>query len=150
MSELDVTCSHSRPQVSNDNPFSESQFKTQRYRPDYSGRFTDISHARRWCNGYFGWYNFEHHHNGLAGFTPDQVFSGGYHKVAVQKQRALDASYRRNPERFVRGQPCAPMPPKTVAINPAVPNEDGIMDCDRVNFPTLSAAGYVKKGLSIK
>jgi putative transposase len=105
MSELDVTCSHSRPQVSNDNPFSESQFKTQRYRPDYSGRFTDISHARRWCNGYFGWYNFEHHHNGLAGFTPDQVFSGGYHKVAVQKQRALDASYRRNPERFVRGNP---------------------------------------------
>ena len=71
-------------------------------------------------------------------------------EVARQKQRALDASYRRNPERFVRGQPCVPMPPKTVAINPVVPNEDGSMDGDRVNFPTLSAAGYVKTTLSLK
>jgi putative transposase len=76
--DLDVTCSHSRPRVSNDNPFSESQFKTQKYQPDYPGRFTDVLHARRWCEGYFGWYNFEHHHSGLAGFTPEQVFTGCY------------------------------------------------------------------------
>ena len=150
MSELDVTCSHSRPRVSNDNPFSESQFKTQKYQPDYPGRFNDISHARRWCEAYFDWYNFEHHHSGLAGFTPEQVFTGRYQEVARQKQRILDASYRRNPERFVRGQPSIPMPPKTVAINPVVLNDDGSNDCDRVNFPTLSAAGYVKKSLSLK
>ena len=150
MNELDVTCSHSRPRVSNDNPFSESQFKTQKYQPDYPGRFTDIGHARRWCETYFAWYNFEHHHSGLAGFTPEQVFTGRYQEVARQKQCALDASYRRNPERFVRGLPSVPMPPKVVAINPVVPNDDGTEVSDRVNFPTLSAAGYVKKSLSLK
>ena len=144
MRELDVTCSHSRPRVSNDNPFSESQFKTQKYQPDYPGRFTDIAHARCWCETYFDWYNFEHHHNGLAGFTPEQVFTGRYREVAVQKQHALDGRYKRNPERFVRGRPAVPMPPETVAINPIVEfGDDAVVD-DRVNFPTLSAAGYVK------
>jgi len=144
MSELDVTCSHSRPRVSNDNPFSESQFKTQKYQPDYPGRFTDILHARQWCEAYFDWYNFEHHHSGLAGFTPEQVFTGRYREVAVQKQCVLDERYERHPERFVRGRPVVPMPPETVAINPiAKSGEDLVLD-DRVNFPTLSAAGYVK------
>ena len=150
MRELDVTCSHSRPRVSNDNAFSESQFKTQKYQPDYPGRFTDISHARRWCESYFDWYNFEHHHSGLAGFTPEQVFTGSYREVAVQKQRVLDERYKRNPERFVRGRPTVPMPPETVAINPIVDSGDDTVVDDRVNFPTLSAAGYVKKSLSSK
>ena len=144
MRELDVTCSHSRPRVSNDNPFSESQFKTQKYQPDYPGRFNDISHARRWCKSYFDWYNVEHHHSGLAGFTPEQVFTGRYQDVAKQKQRALDERYQRNPERFVRGRPLVPMPPRTVAINPVVPTEEGTIVDTRVNFPTLTAAGYVK------
>ncbi len=142
--DLDVTCSHSRPRVSNDNPFSESQFKTQKYQPDYPGRFTDVSHARRWCERYFGWCNVEHHHSGLAGFTPQQVFTGCYHEVARQTQRALDARYEHHPERFVHGQPTVTMPPKTVAINPiAEAGEDSMIDT-RVNFPTLTAAGYVK------
>jgi len=144
MRELDVTCSHSRPRVSNDNPFSESQFKTQKYQPDYPGRFTDASHARRWCEAYFDWYNVEHHHSGLAGFTPEQVFTGSYHEVARQKQRVLDERYGRNPERFVRGRPTVPMPPETVAINPVVDTGGDTIIDDRVNFPTLSAAGYVK------
>ncbi|MBV1877792.1 MAG: DDE-type integrase/transposase/recombinase [Pseudomonadales bacterium] len=72
MRELDVTCSHNRPRVSNDNPFSESQFKTQKYQPDYPGRFNGMSHARNWCEDYFDWYNFEHHHSGLAGYTPER------------------------------------------------------------------------------
>ena len=144
MRELDVTCSHSRPRVSNDNPFSESQFKTQKYQPDYPGRFTDPSHARCWCESYFKWYNFEHHHSGLAGFTPEQVFSGRYHGVAAQKQRTLDERYERNSERFVRGRPTIPMPPKTVAINPVTGLDDDLIVDDRVNFPTLAAAGYVK------
>jgi len=144
MRELDVTCSHSRPRVSNDNPFSESQFKTQKYQPDYPGRFNDVSHARRWGEGYFDWYNFEHHHSGLAGFTPEQVFTGCDHEVAKQKQRALDDRYEHNPERFVRGRPTVSMPPETVAINPVIESgEDSIID-DRVNFPTLTAAGSVK------
>jgi len=144
MRELDVTCSHSRPRVSNDNAFSESQFKTQKYQPDYPGRFDTMAHARLWCEGYFHWYNFKHHHSGLAGFTPEQVFTGRYRDVVEQKQRALDERYRQNPERFVRGRPKASLPPATVAINPVEPSNDGTMDADRVNFPTLTAAGYVK------
>lgn len=144
MRELDVTCSHSRPRVSNDNPFSESQFKTQKYQPDYPGRFDDVSHARHWCEDYFDWYNFEHHHSGLAGFTPEQVFTGRYHEIAKQKQLALDERYKRNPERFVRGRPTVQMPPETVAINPIVERVEDVRIDDCVNFPTLTAAGYVK------
>jgi len=150
MQTLDVTCSHSRPRVSNDNPFSESQFKTQKYQPDYPGRFDHPSHARRWCEDYFDWYNFDHHHSGLAGFTPEQVFTGRYHAVAEDKQRALDERYALNPERFVKGPPRVAMPPTTVAINPIMPDEDGVILDGRVNFPTLSAAGYVKSTLSLK
>lgn len=150
MRELEVPCRHSRPRVSNDNPFRESQFKTQKYQPDYPGRFHDVSHARHWGDGYFDWYNVEHHHSGLAGFTPEQVFTGCYHEVARQKQRALDHRYEPNPERFVRGRPTVSMPPEAVAINPVLAaGGDSIID-DRVNFPTLRAAGYVKEMLSVK
>lgn len=141
--ELDVTCSHSRPRVSNDNPFSESQFKTQKYQPDYPGRFDSITHARRWCEDYFRWYNFEHHHSGLSGFTPEQVFTGRYKAVAEQKQRVLDERYEQNPERFVKGRPEVKLPPKFVAINPILAEDSDQVLADRVNFPTLSAAGYV-------
>ena len=144
MKELDVTCSHSRPRVSNDNPFSESQFKTQKYQPDYPGRFDSIAHARRWCEDYFRWYNVDHHHSGLSGFTPEQVFTGRYKIVAEQKQRALDARYEKNPERFVKGRPAVKLPPEFVAINPIAAEESGEMLADCVNFPTLTAAGYVR------
>ena len=144
MMELDVTCSHSRPRVSNDNPFSESQFKTQTYQPDYPGRFNDIHHARLWTEEYMACYNTEHHHSGLSGFTPEQVFTGSYHKIAKAKQGALDAGYQQHPERFVKGRPIVPMPPKTVAIHPITPSNDGEYVDDRVNCPTLTAAGYVK------
>ncbi len=144
MKELDVTCSHSRPRVSNDNAFSESQFKTQKYQPDYPGRFDSVAHARGWCEDYFDWYNFKHHHSGLAGFTPEQVFTGRYREVAIDKQQALDERYALNPERFVKGRPIVSLPPESVAINPIVQSEDGNVIGDRVNFPTLTAAGYVK------
>lgn len=144
MRSLDVTCSHSRPRVSNDNAFSESQFKTQKYQPDYPGRFESPAHAREWCEAYFDWYNFSHHHSGLAGFTPEQVFTGRYHEVAKQKQQVLDKCYAQNPERFVRGRPTVALPPATVAINPIVPGDEGTVVDDHVNFPTLAAAGYVK------
>ena len=150
MRTLDVTCSHSRPRVSNDNAFSESPFKTQKYQPDYPGRFDHPAHARHWCEDYFDWYNFKHHHSGLAGFTPEQVFSGRYRDVAKDKQRALDERYRQSPERFVKGRPMVSMPPTSVAINPIVPDNDGTVAVDRVNFPTLTAAGYVKSMLSFE
>jgi len=150
MMELDVTCSHSRPRVSNDNPFSESQFKTQKYQPDYPGRFDSVAHARHWCEDYFRWYNFEHHHSGLSGFTPEQVFTGRYREVAEQKQRALDARYQQNPERFVKGRPAISLPAARVAINPILAEDGSKILADHVNFPTLTAAGYVSdKGKSI-
>ncbi len=142
MMALDITCSHSRPRVSNDNAFSESQFRTQKYQPDYPGRFNSVTHTRGWCEDYFQWYNFQHHHSGLAGFTPEQVFTGRYIEVAKQKQQALDTHFAQQPERFVKGRPTVKLPPEFVAINP-VKDEEGQLVVDRVNFPTLLAAGYM-------
>jgi putative transposase len=142
MRALDITCSHSRPRVSNDNAFSESGFKTLKYQPDYPGKFSGSEHARQWCNDYYQWANFDHHHSGLNGYTPTQVFTGSFEAMAKTKQEALDKRYRLNPERFVKGRPKVKMPPTEVAINP-ISGEDiaeGIVDA--VNFPTLHAAGY--------
>lgn len=150
MSELGATCSHSRPRVSNDNPFSESQFKTQKYQPDYPGRFEHIGHARAWCESYFQWYNFSHHHSGLRGYTPEQVFTGRYIEIAAEKQRALDAHYHQHPERFVHGRPLVKRPPDSVAINPIIDDPQGGAIDPQVNFPTLSAAGALKKPTDAK
>ncbi len=87
---------------------------------------------------------YQHHHSGLAGFTPEQVFTGRYKAVAIVKQNTLDERYALNPEHFVKGRPIVAMPPLSVAINPIVPNEDGSIIDARVNLPTLRAAGYTK------
>jgi putative transposase len=137
LTEMDITLSHSRPRVSNDNAFSEAQFKTQKSQPDYPGRFHSAGHGRKWCDEYFQWYNFDHHHSGLAGFTPEQVFTGRYREVATEKQRALDESFARYPERFVAGPPRAALPPERVVINPMTPEELDRGASDQVNFPTL-------------
>lgn len=140
MGELGATCSHSRPRVSNDNPFSEAQFKTQKQQPDFPRRFEAPSHARRWSADYFRWYNTVHHHSGLAGFTPAQVFTGTYHTVAATKQAALDAQYARHPQRFVQGPPVVALPPQEVSINPITDEERAAGATSEVNFPTLTAA----------
>ena len=138
MAELEITCSHSRPRVSNDNPFSESQFKTCKQQPDYPGRFASVSHAREWFADYVEWYNFGHQHSGLAYFTPEQVFTNRVGDVAICRQTALQTAYQANPKRFINGEPVVKLPPKEVWINPAHPDE---MDENiAVNFPTLSAA----------
>jgi putative transposase len=142
MRELDITCSHSRPRVSNDNPFIEAGFKTLKYQPDYPGKFGSADHARRWCDDYYQWANFYHHHSGLNGYTPSQVFTGEYKTVAATKQAALDKRYELNPERFVNGRPKVKMPPTEVAINPITADDIAAGVPDRVNFPTLHAAGY--------
>lgn len=115
--KLGVTQSFSRPRISDDNPFSESQFKTMKYQPDYPGRFGSELHARGWAESYFDWYNDKHHHEGLALFTPADVYFGRVEAVATQRQAALDAAYAAHPERFVHGAPKVARPPSSVAIN---------------------------------
>jgi len=139
LSELAITASHSRPRVSNDNAMSEAQFKTLKYQPDYPRRFDDYAHAQHWCRDYVHWYNEDHHHSALNGFTPQQVFTGEYQMLAKQQQAALDEAYRRHPERFVQGTPMVKMPPEHVYINPVI--EEGHHAPESgVNFPTLPRA----------
>lgn len=138
MAELEITCSHSRPRVSNDNPFSESQFKTCKQQPDYPGRFASVSHAREWFADYVEWYNFGHQHSGLAFFTPEQVFTNRVGEVAICRQTALQTAYEANQKRFINGAPVVKLPPKEGWINPAHPDETD--ENIAVNFPTLSAA----------
>jgi len=148
MSDLGIVLSHSRPRVSNDNAFSEAQFKTQKHQPDYPGRFDNTAHARAWCSEYFDWYNFTHHHSGLAGFTPEQVFTGRYRQVAADKQLALDARYEQTPERFTAGRPTVSMPPQRVEINPVTPDNVKAGATDSVNFPTLTRVVQAKAKMS--
>ncbi|HEU4406797.1 MAG TPA: DDE-type integrase/transposase/recombinase [Polyangiaceae bacterium] len=115
---LGVTQSFSRPRVSDDNPFREAQFKTLTYQPDYPGRFDAPSHARSYLGTFFGWHNDDHHHEGLALFTPADVYFGRVAEVAARRQAALDAAFLAHPERFVRGRPVVPLPPREVTINP--------------------------------
>ena len=120
LADLGVTKTHSRPQVSNDNPFSESQFKTLKYRPDFPARFGSQQHSVTFCQGFFPWYNLEHHHSGLALLTPHQVHYGLVDSVVAQRQRVLDAAYSAHPERFAR-PPKVRRPPAQVWINPPDP-----------------------------
>jgi putative transposase len=115
---LDVAKSHSRPHVSDDNPFSEAQFKTLKYRPDFPERFASIQHAREFLRGFFAWYNTQHHHSRLALLTPHDVHHGLVDERLSQRARVLDAAYAANPERFVRSAPTPHRPPTTVWINP--------------------------------
>jgi putative transposase len=118
LADLGASRSFSRPRVSDDNAFSEAQFKTMKYQPDYPGRFGGVEHARGWLQEFFGWHNDEHHHAGLALFTPADVFYGRVEDVAATRQRALDAAYAAHPERFPNGPPIARRPPAKVEINP--------------------------------
>jgi putative transposase len=118
LATLGVDRSFSRPHVSDDNPFSEAQFKTLKYQPDYPGRFASLLHARGWLETFFGWHNDDHHHSGLALFTPAEVFFGRVPAVHTMRQETLDAAYALHPERFPNGPPTASLPPAEVHINP--------------------------------
>lgn len=118
LASLGASRSFSRPHVSDDNAFSEAQFKTLKYQPDYPGRFGGLLHGRAWLQDFFGWHNDEHHHSGLALFTPADVFYGRVETVRAVRQLALDAAYRAHPERFPNGPPRVAMPPTEVCINP--------------------------------
>lgn len=119
--DLDVVKSHSRPHVSDDNPFSEAQFKTLKYRPDYPDRFGSLAAARAWAQAFFAWYNHEHHHTGLGLLTPAVVHAGQAEVVRQQRQATLQAAYEKHPDRFVKGAPTAAALPEAVWINPPKP-----------------------------
>ena len=117
LADLGVTKTHSRPHVSDDNPYSESQFRTMKYRPEFPDRFGCIQDSRAFSQGFFRWYNEEHRHSGLALLTPAMVH---YHQTALileQRQTVLDAAYRVHPERFVRQAPKPAAVPTAVWIN---------------------------------
>ncbi len=116
--ELGVTRSHSRPYVSNDNPYSEAHFKTLKYRGDYPTRFASFEQALSYCRGFFGWYNREHRHSGIAMLTPAVVHEGRSANVLKARQRTLDAAYAVHPERFVNGAPSVAPLPEAAWINP--------------------------------
>ena len=114
--DLDVIRSHNRPRTSNDNPYSESQFKTMKYTPDYPERFASIGHARAWMNRFTHWYNHEHRHSGIGLHTPASVHDGTADHIRDKRQLVLDAAYAKHPERFTR-RPRPPRLPEKVTIN---------------------------------
>lgn len=117
LSDLGVTKTHSRPHVSNDNPYSESQFKTMKYRPEFPNRFGSIEDARSFTQRFFTWYNDEHRHSGIGYHTPADVHYGRAEAIRKQRAAVLDAAYQAHPERFVRKPPTPPPLPHTAWIN---------------------------------
>jgi putative transposase len=121
--DLGVSKSHSRPYVSDDNPFSESQFRTLKYRPNFPNRFGCLLDSRAHCQVFFPWYNDEHRHSSLSMLTPAMVHFDQTTTVLAQRQTVLDAAYLAHPERFVRKPPTTNRPPSEVWINqPIGPN----------------------------
>ena len=118
LASLGVAKSHSRPHVSNDNPFSESQFKTMKYRPEFPKRFASYDHALEFCRAFFTWYNDEHYHTGIGLMTPAMLHYGEAENIRRSRQGVLEAAYAAHPERFVQGCPVAPRAPQAVWINP--------------------------------
>jgi transposase InsO family protein len=118
LSDLGVTKSHSRPHVSNDNPFSEAQFKTLKYRPEFPDRFGSIEDARAFCQAFFTWYNTEHRHGGIGLLTPEDVHLGRAASRIAARAEVLALAYAAHPERFVHGLPQPAIPPTAVWINP--------------------------------
>ena len=131
LADLGVTKTHSRPHVSDDNPFSESQFKTLKYRPEFPDRFGSIQHARSFCREFFPWYNTEHHHSGLGLLTPEVVHRQCAEQVRGRRQLTLDGAYAAHPERFVRKPPQPPALPTEVWINPPPKSESALADSEK-------------------
>ena len=118
--DLGITQSHSRPGVSDDNPYSEAGFKTFLYRPGMPDRFGSLQDCRAYFSALFTWYNEEHYHSGIALLTPADVHRGTAGAIIARRQSVLDAAHHAHPERFVRGAPTHPSPLPAVWINPPV------------------------------
>ena len=118
LADLSLTKSHSRPYVSNDNPYSESQFKTMKYRPEFPDRFGCYEDAHGFCRVFFTWYNQDHRHSGIGMLTPEDLHYGRAEEILSIRQRTLDAAFLAHPERFVRGRPGPQKLPVAAWINP--------------------------------
>lgn len=128
LAEHGVDQTHNRPRVSNDNPFSESEFRTMKYRPNYPAVFTDLDHARDHLEGYVPWYNHHHKHSGIALFAPAEVHDGTWQELWNQRDRAQQVYYAGHPERFHR-RPRTPSPAGLVGIN--LPGHEDTTNNDR-------------------
>ena len=117
LADLGVTKSHSRPHCSNDNPYSEAQFKTLKYRPEFPDRFGSIEDGRAFCRGFFSWYNHDHRHSGVGFHTPAAVHFGRAESLQLVRARVLQAAYAAHPERFVHNPPVPPQLPGIAWIN---------------------------------
>jgi len=117
LSDLGITKTHSPPYTSDDKPFSESQFKTLKYRPDFPERFGCIEDSRSFCQDLFPWYNIEHHHSGIGLLTPETVHYGLAEATQKARGEVLSAAYEAHPERFVKKCPAPPTVPAAVWIN---------------------------------
>jgi putative transposase len=105
--DLDVAKSHSRPYVSDDNPFSEAQFKTLKYRADFPARFGCLADVRAFCQQFFAWYNDQHHHSGIGYMTPHSIHYGTAQAIHAARQATLDKAFAAHPNRFKGKQPTA-------------------------------------------
>ena len=124
LADLGVERTHSRPHVSNDNPYSESAFRTLKYRPTFPARFGSIEDARAFCRDFFSWYNTEHRHSGIGLLTPADVHHGRAAEVTAARAVTLARAYEAHPERFTRQPPQPPQLPTAVWINPPARKEE--------------------------
>jgi putative transposase len=124
LSDLGITKSHSRPHVSDDNPFSESQFKTLKYQPDFPVRFDSMEHARAFCQKFFAWYNHEHRHSGIGYMTPAAMHTGQAIVLYAARQAVLKQAFGKYPERFKHRLPQPPALPTMVGINLPKPTQE--------------------------
>jgi putative transposase len=135
LADLGVTKTHSRPHTSNDNPYSEAQFKTLKYRPDFPDQFGSIADARAFCQGFFTWYNTEHYHSGIGWHHPVDVHYAHAQSVRDARADVLTAAYQRNPERFIRKHPEPPALPTSAWINkPSDPDDKEHHPVDSMNL----------------
>jgi putative transposase len=118
LGQLGITKTHNRPHTSNDNPYSEAQFKTLKYRPDFPDRFGSYEDAEAFCRAFFRWYNEEHYHTGIGQLTPAMLHYGQADAVIEYRAAVLDKTYRAHPERFVNKRPAPAQAPVAAWINP--------------------------------
>jgi putative transposase len=120
LADLSITKTHSRPHVSNDNPFSEAQFKTLKYRPEFPQRFGSLEDSRAFCRPFFRWYTTEHRHSGIAFMTPQDVHYGRATQILDTRSATMDAAFEAHPKRFKNKRPVLKTLPEAVWINPPV------------------------------
>lgn len=144
--DLGVAKSHSRPYTSDDNPYSESQFKTLKYRPEMPDRFSSIHEARSLFRALLSWYNEEHKHSGIAMLSPATVHNGEAEAALLRRQRVLDGAYETNRERYVRGRPKTGVLPRQVGINLPRTLPEALVDVDASGEATTLSPGYRAAG----